>query len=101
MQGKLRVLYECFPMAMLMEEAGGKATTGTQRVLEIMPKDIHGRSVGGRSSWLTVIAQLILHHVIGDPSGRRPCTLLLQLAAAHGQNGRVIFLLQGTHLSGQ
>src|ERR1700682_1345022 len=33
--GKLRLLYECNPMAMLVEQAGGKATTGTQRILDI------------------------------------------------------------------
>jgi len=41
--GKLRLLYEAFPMAMLTEQAGGIATTGTQRILDIVPKDIHER----------------------------------------------------------
>ena len=35
--GKLRLLYECNPMSFLMEQAGGKATTGTQRILDIVP----------------------------------------------------------------
>lgn len=35
--GKLRLLYECFPMAFLMEQAGGLASTGTQRILDIQP----------------------------------------------------------------
>ena len=43
LQGKLRMLYECFPMAMLMEQAGGKATSGTQRIMDIVPDSIHGR----------------------------------------------------------
>lgn len=43
-QGKLRVLYECFPMAMIVEAAGGLATTGTQRILDLTPKTIHERS---------------------------------------------------------
>lgn len=43
-QGKLRVLYECFPMAMIVEAAGGKAITGKQRMLEYVPKTIHDRS---------------------------------------------------------
>jgi hypothetical protein len=47
-QGKLRILYECFPMAMLVEQAGGKATTGTQRSLEMQPDSIHGRHEGCR-----------------------------------------------------
>jgi fructose-1,6-bisphosphatase I len=41
--GKLRLLYEAAPMAMILEEAGGAATTGTQRILEIVPTDIHQR----------------------------------------------------------
>lgn len=42
--GKLRVLYEVFPMAMLVEQAGGKASTGTQRSMEMVPESIHGRA---------------------------------------------------------
>ncbi|CAG8488312.1 7578_t:CDS:2 [Cetraspora pellucida] len=41
--GKLRLLYECFPMAFLTEQAGGKATTGYERVLDVCPEDIHSR----------------------------------------------------------
>jgi len=41
--GKLRVLYECFPMAYIMEQAGGKASTGTARMLDMVPKGIHDR----------------------------------------------------------
>jgi len=33
--GKLRVLYECFPMAFIMENAGGKSITGRGRILDI------------------------------------------------------------------
>ncbi|EPZ33375.1 Fructose-1,6-bisphosphatase domain-containing protein [Rozella allomycis CSF55] len=42
--GKLRLLYECFPMAMILEQAGGKASTGRDRILDIVPDDIHARS---------------------------------------------------------
>ncbi|KAJ4966592.1 hypothetical protein NE237_018441 [Protea cynaroides] len=42
--GKLRVLYEVFPMAFLMEKAGGQAFTGKQRALDLVPKKIHDRS---------------------------------------------------------
>lgn len=42
-KGKLRLLYEAFPMAFLTEQAGGVATTGTQRILDIVPKSIHER----------------------------------------------------------
>ncbi|CAK8530253.1 unnamed protein product [Lathyrus sativus] len=42
--GKLRVLYEVFPMSYLMEQAGGQAFTGKQRALDLVPKKIHDRS---------------------------------------------------------
>jgi fructose-1,6-bisphosphatase I len=38
---KLRLLYEASPMAMLAEQAGGRATTGTKRILEIEPTELH------------------------------------------------------------
>jgi len=41
--GKLRLLYEAFPMAFLIEQAGGIATTGTKRILDIVPTGIHER----------------------------------------------------------
>jgi fructose-1,6-bisphosphatase I len=41
---KLRMLYECFPMAMLVEACGGKATNGTTRILDLKPKHFHDRS---------------------------------------------------------
>lgn len=40
---KLRLLYEANPMAMLIENAGGKAWSETQRILEIQPKELHER----------------------------------------------------------
>lgn len=42
-QGKLRLLYECNPIAFLAEQAGGKASTGTERILEIKPTSLHQR----------------------------------------------------------
>ena len=41
--GKLRLLYECNPMAMLIEEAGGKATDGDTRILDLKPTELHQR----------------------------------------------------------
>jgi len=41
--GKLRILYEAFPMAFLTEQAGGLATTGTKRILDVVPTGIHQR----------------------------------------------------------
>eukprot|EP00070_Physeter_catodon_P010035 XP_007121938.1 fructose-1,6-bisphosphatase 1 isoform X2 [Physeter catodon] len=40
----LRLLYECNPMAYVMEKAGGLATTGKEAVLDIVPTDIHQRA---------------------------------------------------------
>ena len=42
--GKLRLLYECAPMAFLAERAGGKASDGFHRILDIQPQSIHQRS---------------------------------------------------------
>ncbi len=41
--GKLRLLYECNPIAFLLEQAGGMATDGYKRILEITPTEIHQR----------------------------------------------------------
>jgi fructose-1,6-bisphosphatase I len=43
-QGKLRLLYECNPFAFIVEVAGGKATDGKQRILDIAPEALHQRS---------------------------------------------------------
>lgn len=42
-QGKLRLLYECNPMAFLAEQAGGKASDGQKRILDIPPVTLHQR----------------------------------------------------------
>lgn len=42
-QGKLRLLYECNPMAFLAEQAGGWASDGYKRILEIKPTELHQR----------------------------------------------------------
>lgn len=41
--GKLRLLYEGNPMAMIVEEAGGVATTGFERILDVRPQSVHHR----------------------------------------------------------
>jgi fructose-1,6-bisphosphatase I len=41
--GKLRLLYECNPMAFLAEQAGGKASDGYTRILDIEPTELHQR----------------------------------------------------------
>jgi len=50
--GKLRLLYECNPIAFLAEQAGGKASTGFERILDIVPAELHQRApffVGSKS----------------------------------------------------
>ena len=41
--GKLRLLYEASPLAMMAEQAGGAASTGKQRVLDVVPEQLHQR----------------------------------------------------------
>lgn len=43
-KGKLRLMYECNPMAFILEQAGGKASTGKERILEIQPEELHQRT---------------------------------------------------------
>jgi fructose-1,6-bisphosphatase I len=43
-KGKLRLLYECNPMAFLAEQAGGEATDGYRRIMEIKPTELHQRA---------------------------------------------------------
>lgn len=41
--GKLRLLYECSPLAFIIEQAGGKASDGRKRIMEIQPHELHQR----------------------------------------------------------
>lgn len=41
--GKLRLMYECNPMAFIVEQAGGRASTGKQRLLDVKPTSLHQR----------------------------------------------------------
>lgn len=41
--GKLRLMYECNPMAFIVEQAGGRASDGKRRILEIQPEKLHQR----------------------------------------------------------
>jgi fructose-1,6-bisphosphatase I len=43
MPGKLRLMYEANPMALIVEQAGGAATDGKQRILDIAPHKLHQR----------------------------------------------------------
>lgn len=59
--GKLRLMYEANPMSMIVEQAGGESSTGTQRILEIQPTHLHQRvpvMLGSRHE----IARLVRYH---------------------------------------
>lgn len=65
--GRLRLMYEANPMAMIMEQAGGMATTGRERILDIQPGGLHQRVpviIGARSE----VEHLIDYHVEYDNS---------------------------------
>jgi fructose-1,6-bisphosphatase I len=50
-RGKLRVLYECHPLAFVVEQAGGRASTGSEDVLDVVPQALHDRiplAIGSR-----------------------------------------------------
>ncbi len=52
--GKLRLMYEANPMSMLVEQAGGAATTGRERILDIQPTQLHQRVpvfLGSKTKW--------------------------------------------------
>ncbi len=42
-RGKLRLIYECAPIAYVMEQAGGAASTGRGDILDLVPTDLHQR----------------------------------------------------------
>jgi fructose-1,6-bisphosphatase I len=51
-RGKLRLLYEASPLAMIVEQAGGAATNGTKRILDLQPTELHERTplyIGSKS----------------------------------------------------
>lgn len=43
-EGKIRLLYESAPLAFLIEQAGGRASTGTQEIMDVVPEKIHQRT---------------------------------------------------------
>ena len=43
-EGKLRLLYESAPLAFLIEQAGGRASTGTQEIMDVVPEKLHQRT---------------------------------------------------------
>ncbi len=69
--GRLRLLYEASPMAMLIEQAGGAATTGRTRILEVVPESLHQRVpviLGSRAE----VDRLVRYHHEYDNGTDRP-----------------------------
>jgi fructose-1,6-bisphosphatase I len=63
-KGKLRLLYECNPMAFITEQAGGKASDGFSRVMEISPTALHERTPFFCGSYNMVVkAEEFMHKV--------------------------------------
>jgi fructose-1,6-bisphosphatase I/sedoheptulose-1,7-bisphosphatase len=63
--GRLRLMYECNPIAMLMEQAGGRASTGYKRMLDVRPESVHqkiGFVFGSRSE----VERIERYHIEGD-----------------------------------
>lgn len=60
-QGKLRLLYEGNPMAYIMEQAGGMASTGLENILDIQPVNIHQRSPVAMGSTEDVLEYIAIY----------------------------------------
>ncbi|HAS62176.1 MAG TPA: class 1 fructose-bisphosphatase [Vibrio sp.] len=60
-QGKLRLLYECNPMAYIIEQAGGTASDGVSRIMDIKPTELHQRVpfVVGSKNMVRTVEQFI------------------------------------------
>lgn len=64
-KGKLRLMYECNPLAFIIEQAGGRASDGSRRIMSIEPKDIHERSpifIGSKANVLAAESFLKSHN---------------------------------------
>jgi fructose-1,6-bisphosphatase I len=69
-QGRLRLLYEANPIAWLIEQAGGAASTGHRRILDVQPRSLHQRIpllFGSRDE----VARLDRYHLEPHPIGER------------------------------
>jgi len=68
-EGKLRLLYETGPLAYLIEQAGGRASTGTEAIMDVVPDHLHFRSpciIGSRED------VALVESFIKDHSERQP-----------------------------
>lgn len=60
-EGKLRLTYECNPMAFIIEQAGGKASNGHERIMGIIPQKLHQRTpfIAGSAEDVTMIEKFV------------------------------------------
>jgi fructose-1,6-bisphosphatase I len=67
--GKLRLLYECYPLAWLVEQAGGMATSGGQRILSVPLQSLHQRSplFVGSKNMVEELESLITNKTLASP----------------------------------
>jgi fructose-1,6-bisphosphatase I len=67
-KGKLRLLYECSPMAWLAQQAGGAATTGSMDILDIQPEELHERVpiVIGNKQEVELYEKFVREHAAGQ-----------------------------------
>ncbi len=67
--GKLRLMYEANPMAFIVEQAGGRASTGTQRILDVQPHKLHQRTplYIGSPDMVDHVERFVAEH--GDANG--------------------------------
>jgi len=65
-QGKLRLIYESNPLAYIIEQAGGKATDGIKRILDIEPTSIHQRTplFIGSAEMVDIASEFMLKHAV-------------------------------------
>jgi fructose-1,6-bisphosphatase I len=72
-KGKLRLLYEASPLAMIVEQAGGAASTGSERILDIQPTSLHQKVpliIGSRED--VALYQKFFEGEMGEMWGRAP-----------------------------
>jgi fructose-1,6-bisphosphatase I len=68
-QGKLRLLYEAAPLAMIAEHAGGKATDGQRRIMEIEPESLHQRTplFIGTGEYVDIATRFVAEQAVEEP----------------------------------
>jgi fructose-1,6-bisphosphatase I len=69
-EGKLRLLYESAPLAFLIEQAGGRASTGTQNLLDVIPDKLHARAplIVGSPEDVKLVESFITDSYLSEPS---------------------------------